>query len=60
MIYVNKLSILRMFTFVKFLGFFIEQSIKGKLPKNSIKKTQKDEVRCISKKTGKRLKYKVS
>ena len=49
-----------MLTFVKFIGFFIKQSINGKLPKNSIKKTQKDEVRCISKKTGKRLKYKVS
>ena len=49
-----------MFTFVKFLGWFIEQAISNKLPKNSIKKTQTDEVRCISKKTGKRLKYKVS
>jgi hypothetical protein len=45
---------------VKFIGWFIGQSIKGKLPKNSAKKTQKDEIRCVSKKTGKKLKYKVS
>ena len=42
-----------MLKFVQFLGLFIQQYINGTLPKNKPKKTQKDELRPISKKQGK-------
>jgi len=47
-----------MLTLVKFIGWFIEQSVKGKLPEKKPKKITPYDVIYVNKKNGKRFKIK--